>query len=211
MLVMERADRLSSVELGPPAEQLLTFESFFERHHRDLFAAMWLITRDRQESEEIGAGRLPSALGAVGAGRLARRSRGIPLPNGHERLPQPEAPGGPGDQALGDAPSEPDDLLESIERREVLVQALASLTPRERAAVVMTDVLGFTSEEAGSALGIKPMTVRVLASRGRGRLHQEVIDDDGVNATHCSIASRENSGPNQMPSAAWRFDAIEGD
>jgi RNA polymerase sigma factor (sigma-70 family) len=74
--------------------------------------------------------------------------------------------------------SPPDDHLEVVERREVLVQALSMLTPRERAAVVLTDVLGFTSEEAGTTLGIKPVTVRVLASRGRGRLQQEVIDDE---------------------------------
>jgi RNA polymerase sigma factor (sigma-70 family) len=74
--------------------------------------------------------------------------------------------------------SPPDDHLEAVERREVLVQALSTLTPRERAAVVLTDVLGFTSEEAGKTLGIKPVTVRVLASRGRGRLQQEVIDDE---------------------------------
>jgi RNA polymerase sigma factor (sigma-70 family) len=72
----------------------------------------------------------------------------------------------------------PDDLLEAVERREVLVHALSSLTPRERAAVVLTDVLGFSSEEAGRSLGIKPVTVRVLASRGRGRMHQEVDNDD---------------------------------
>ena len=58
------------------------------------------------------------------------------------------------------------------------MQALASLTPRERAAVVLTDVLGFSSEEAGEALGIKSATVRVLAARGRGRMHQEVTDDE---------------------------------
>jgi RNA polymerase sigma factor (sigma-70 family) len=71
-----------------------------------------------------------------------------------------------------------DDASAGVERREMLVQALASLTPRERAAVVLTDVLGYSSEEAGRWLRIKPVTVRVLASRGRGRLRQEVSDDD---------------------------------
>lgn len=56
--------------------------------------------------------------------------------------------------------------------------ALASLTPRERAAVVLTDVLGFSSQEAAEALGIKSATVRVLASRGRARMKEEVTDDD---------------------------------
>ena len=29
------------------------FEGFFGTHHADLFAALWLITRDRHEAEEI--------------------------------------------------------------------------------------------------------------------------------------------------------------
>jgi DNA-directed RNA polymerase specialized sigma24 family protein len=45
-------------------------------------------------------------------------------------------------------PAPPEDLLEAVEHREILVRALPVLTPRERAAVVLTDVLGFSSEEA---------------------------------------------------------------
>ncbi|MEX1263372.1 MAG: sigma-70 family RNA polymerase sigma factor [Actinomycetota bacterium] len=154
-----------------------TFESFFQDHHRDVYAAMWLITRDRQESEEIiqdaflrmwerwdRVGSLDDPEGylyrtAMNVFRSRKRRAALAI------------------RRIGHAPA-PDDLLDSIERREVLVQALASLTPRERAAVVLTDVLGFSSEEAAQALGIKSATVRVLASRGRGRMHQEVTDDD---------------------------------
>ncbi len=154
-----------------------TFESFFEDHHRDVYAAMWLITRNRQEAEEImqdaflrmwerwdRVGGLDDPTGylyrtAMNVFRSRKRRTALAL------------------RRLGQAPA-PDDLLDSIERREVLVAALASLTPRERAAVVMTDVLGFSSEEAAEALGIKSATVRVLASRGRGRMKEKVIDDD---------------------------------
>jgi len=54
---------------------------------------------------------------------------------------------------------------------------LADRPRRERAAVVLVDLLELSSEEAGSALGIKPSTVRVLASRGRERMRQEADDD----------------------------------
>lgn len=154
-----------------------TFETFFEDHHRDVYAAMWLITRNRQEAEEImqdaflrlwerwdRVGGLDDPTGylyrtAMNVFRSRKRRTALAL----RRLGQATAP---------------DDLLDAIERREVLVAALASLTPRERAAVVMTDVLGFSSEEAAEALGIKSATVRVLASRGRGRMKEKVIDDD---------------------------------
>jgi len=176
MSVMEPArhideERVISIH-GPD-----TFESFFEDHHRDVYAAMWLITRDRQESEEImqdaflrmwerwdRVGSLDDPEGylyrtAMNVFRSRKRRAALAI------------------RRIGHAPP-PDDLLDSIERREVLVHALASLTPRERAAVVLTDVLGFSSEEAGQALGIKSATVRVLASRGRGRMHKEVTNDD---------------------------------
>ena len=154
-----------------------SFEEFFERHHGDLFAALWLVTRDRHEAEEIMQDaylRLWERWDRIAAmdvpeGYLYRtamnvfRSRTRRASLVLRRMAHP---------------SPPDDAIAAVERREMLVQALATLTPRERAAVVLTDVLGYSSDEAGHWLGIKPVTVRVLASRGRGRMRQEVDDDD---------------------------------
>jgi RNA polymerase sigma-70 factor (ECF subfamily) len=154
-----------------------SFEAFFERLHGDLFAAMWLITRNRHEAEELAQDaflRLWERWDRVAAmddpeGYLYRtamnafRSRARRASLALRRIGRP---------------SPVDDALAGVEHREMLVQALAPLTPRERAAVVLTDVLGYSSEEAGRWLRIKPVTVRVLASRGRGRLRQEVTDDD---------------------------------
>lgn len=154
-----------------------SFEAFFGQHHGDLFAAMWLITRDRHEADEIGQEAFLRVLErwdrvavmddpegylyrtAMNVFRSRRRRALLAL----RRVAQP---------------SSPSDDIAAVERREMLVQAMAALTPRERAAVVLTDVLGYSSEEAGRWLNIKPVTVRVLASRGRGRLHQEMSDDD---------------------------------
>lgn len=153
------------------------FEAFFEQQHGDLFAALWLITRNRHEAKEITQEaflRLWKRWKRVSAmddpeGYLYRtamnafrsRARRASLALRHLARPSPV-----------------DDAFAAVERREMVVQALASLTPRERAAVVLIDVLGYSSEEAGRWLRIKPVTVRVLASRGRGRLRQEVSDDD---------------------------------
>jgi RNA polymerase sigma-70 factor (ECF subfamily) len=168
--------RLADRRDGQPHEPA-SFEAFFERLHGDLFAALWLITRNRHEAEELAQDaflRLWERWDRVAAmddpeGYLYRtamnafrsRSRRASLALRHIARPRPV-----------------DDAFAGVERREMLVQALASLTPRERAAVVLTDVLGYSSEEAGRWLRIKPVTVRVLASRGRGRLRQEVTDDD---------------------------------
>jgi RNA polymerase sigma-70 factor (ECF subfamily) len=154
-----------------------SFETFFSLHNDDLFAALWLITRNRHETEEIAQdaflrlwerwdrvagmddpeGYLYRTAMNVFRSRLRRASLAL--------------------KRLGGG-TPPDDQLEAVERRESLVQALSLLAPRERAAVVLTEVLGFTSEEAGTILGIKPGTVRVQASRGRGRLRQEVNHDE---------------------------------
>jgi DNA-directed RNA polymerase specialized sigma24 family protein len=52
------------------------------------------------------------------------------------------------------------------------------LSRRQRAALVLTELLGFTSEEASRALGVKPVTVRVLASQGRAAMKQELERND---------------------------------
>ena len=177
MVLMERVRQATDERHVTIAADPVSFEAFFQAHHRDVYAAMWLITRDRQESEEIMQDaflRLWERWDRIGGledpeGYLYRTAMNVFRSRKRRAA-----------LAIRRFGREPpaDDLLEAIERREVLVQALASLTPRERAAVVLTDVLGFSSEEAGRALGIKSATVRVLASRGRGRMHKEVADDD---------------------------------
>lgn len=154
-----------------------TFEAFFERQHGGLFAALWLITRNRHEAEEIAQDAFlrlwerwdrvaamddpPGYLYRTAMNEFRSRARRASLALRRMARPRPV-----------------DDAFVAVERREMLLQALSSLTPRERAAVVLTDVLGYSSEEAGRWLRIKPVTVRVLASRRRGRLRQEVTDDD---------------------------------
>lgn len=51
-------------------------------------------------------------------------------------------------------------------------EALASLPPREREAVLACDVLGLSREEAGRVLGCSAGAVRVRLHRGRGRLRK---------------------------------------
>lgn len=63
-----------------------------------------------------------------------------------------------------------------IDEQQDLVAALGGLTPRQRAALVLLDVLDYSSEEAGHALGIRAATVRGLASRARGAIRREMSD-----------------------------------
>ena len=56
---------------------------------------------------------------------------------------------------------------------------LKPLPSRQRAAVVLMDLLDLPSEEAARILGVKAVTVRVLAARARATLRKDLGEDDG--------------------------------
>ncbi len=70
------------------------------------------------------------------------------------------------------------DVFEQVDDRDEIDHALRSLTPRQRAALVLTEMLGYSPEEAGSILGIKASTIRALNFQGRTALRagREVAD-----------------------------------
>ncbi len=71
----------------------------------------------------------------------------------------------------GGSPSSTDPYDE-IDLREEVLQMLRSLAPRQRAALVLLDMYGYGSEEAARIMGIRPSTVRALATRGRTALRR---------------------------------------
>ena len=70
------------------------------------------------------------------------------------------------------------DEFAAADDREVVRATLATLTPRQRAAIVMTDLLSFSSEEAGQVLGIRAGTVRSLVAQGRQTFRTALEGDD---------------------------------
>ena len=58
------------------------------------------------------------------------------------------------------------------------MRTLASLTTRQRAAIVVTELLGYDSEDAGRILGVRPGTVRMLASQARAALRERKERED---------------------------------
>ena len=151
------------------------FESFFIAHQEGLFRALWLVTRNRHEAEEImqeafvrmyerwSAVRDPEAYlyrTAMNVFRSRLRRAAVALRKAVHVLPE-------------------DDQLADVEAREAVVRALAPLPARQRAAIVLLDVLGLSSEEAGEALGVRAVTVRVQAARGRARLREALGEGEG--------------------------------
>ena len=61
----------------------------------------------------------------------------------------------------------------NIDEQQDVVAALRNLSPKQRAAIVLLDVLDYTSEDAGKALGVSAGTVRGVASRARETLRRQ--------------------------------------
>ena len=68
------------------------------------------------------------------------------------------------------------DLLQEAGDR--LMRALRTLPPKQQAAVVLTELLDYSSDEAGSFLSVKPATARVLAHQGRAALRTLLEEHD---------------------------------
>jgi RNA polymerase sigma factor (sigma-70 family) len=71
------------------------------------------------------------------------------------------------------------DPFPGVDDRHDLLGALRTLPPRQRAALILTELQDLSSEEAATVLGIKPVTVRVLASQARVRLKSSLEGTDG--------------------------------
>lgn len=64
----------------------------------------------------------------------------------------------------------PRDPFEDADMREDIRRMLRSLPQRQRAALMLTDIFGYSSDQAAHILGIRPTTVRSLASQARAAL-----------------------------------------
>ena len=154
-----------------------TFETFYEAERDGLFGALVLITGNRHEAEEIAQDaflalweRWERVVGLENpSGYLYRTAM-----NGFRRRRRRAALAVR--KAFHLAPTE--DLFGQADARQVVAQALAGVSRRQRAALVLTELLRFTSEEAAQALGIRPVTVRVLASQGRAAMKRSMERSD---------------------------------
>ena len=70
------------------------------------------------------------------------------------------------------------DALGPVEDRDAAGRILAGLTPRQRAALVLTEAFGYSGEETGELLGIKASTVYALTHQARQALATITGDDD---------------------------------
>lgn len=167
---------LAGAEVEAAPSVAMSFETFFEREKAGLYSALCLVTRNRHEAEDITQDafiRLLERWDHVGTladphGYLYRTAM-----NAFRRRYRRSLAAAKRSMHL----TQPDDAIAEIDERDVAVRALAGLSERQRAAVVLTDLLGFRSEEAATMLGIRASTLRMHLSRARASLKETMTRD----------------------------------
>jgi RNA polymerase sigma-70 factor (ECF subfamily) len=155
-----------------------SFESFFEAESTTLFRRLWLVTGNKAEAEEIMQDaflKLWERWDRVQqvddlAGYLYRTAMNV-FRRRYQRAAMAMK------RTVGVGPGVDEFAL--ADERQVIRKALAGLSPRQRAALVLTEMLGFSANEAARALGVRASTVRALAFQGRAALKKsmETIDE----------------------------------
>jgi RNA polymerase sigma-70 factor, ECF subfamily len=154
-----------------------TFEAFYEAEARTLFRRLWLVTGNRAEAEELMQDaflRVWQRWDRVSGmddpvGYLYRTAMNL-FRKRYRRAALAVR------RTVGLAPSRDD--FSDADDRHVVRHVLATLPPRQRAALVLTEMLGFTSKEAGDALGVTDATIRSLTRHGRDAFRKVMEVDD---------------------------------
>ena len=155
-----------------------TFESFFEDEMERLLRALSVITGSRAEAEDIAQDAFIRIFERWDHVRTMENPSGYlyrtamnRFRNQYRRTSQVLR------RAVGLAPAP--DVFEAVDDRDLAVQSLGRLPTRQRAALVLTEGLGFSGEEAGAILGVKASTVWALTHQARASLketREEALD-----------------------------------
>jgi RNA polymerase sigma factor (sigma-70 family) len=174
---MEHMEGLSSVTHDAEVEATtvpLTFEDLFVDEHERLFRALYLIVGNSHEAEELMQDaflhvlerwdRIDNPAGYLYRSALnSTRSRFRRLALAAKRTL---------------TPGQPEDPFAGADLRDEMVRALRELPERQRAALVLMDLLDYRSEDAAKVLGVTAATVRSLASHGRAAMKLSLEADD---------------------------------
>lgn len=154
------------------------FEALMIRTETRVLAVAWRILGDRELARDAAQEtylRVFRSLGTYRPGEpfepwLVRITVHVCYDLARKRGPLPLPP----DllEGLGTDPSshEAEEALLLRQRRELVHRALADLPQAERAALVLRDLEGFSTEEAARILGVRPVTVRSQAATARAKL-----------------------------------------
>ncbi len=144
-----------------PAE-LPSFDAFFRAESARLARALCLITGDPMEAEEVMQEAFVKVLERWDSYPPIRDPKAYlyrTAMNGFRRGRRRAA-----HSSRQDPPLQSPDAFARVDERDAVVRSLRTLSPRQRVALVLTVMLGYSSEEAAAIMRIRPTTVRVHAS-----------------------------------------------
>jgi RNA polymerase sigma factor (sigma-70 family) len=150
-----------------------SFEGFAVANYERLFGALCLVTGDRYDAEDIAQEALVRVL------ERWDRVREMNDPQAYlfrtalnvfrNRLRRTRL-------ALLKAftPRSDKDSFAALEDQEIVMRGLRRVSANQRAALVATALLGYTSEEAARILGTTPSNVRARSTRARAALRDAI-------------------------------------
>ena len=164
---VDKPEMIARVDSGAEVEEL------FRSHHDRLLRALYLLTGDADEADELlqeaflkvwqhweRVRRMDDPPGylyrtAMNAFRTRWRRRAV------ERRLRPRA-------------SVSADPIQAAVDHAAVMAALGELPPRQRLALVLTEFMDRSAQEAAAVLGVKEVTVRSLASQARATLRRRL-------------------------------------
>jgi RNA polymerase sigma-70 factor (ECF subfamily) len=150
-----------------------SFESFVLENHARLYGALCLLTKNRDEAEEIAQEAFVRILERWDrvrivedpTGYLFRTAMNVFRKRARRAIVAVR-------RAVTVAPA--DDFVEQIVASDLLVRAIAELPTDQRAALIVTSFLGYSSDDAAGMLGARPSTIRARATRARATLRDAI-------------------------------------
>jgi len=178
---------------APPEEPRALLARALTQHGDRLYAFALRMTRDADVAADAVQEAFAAALRKVDTFRgeadiatwlhrivytkavdlIRQRGKEAPLPD------EEQGDFGPEDERLARLPPwarPPDEILWGTQTRRALDEAIAQLSPLQRAVFTMREVDGSSTEEVASVLGLEPGTVRVHLHRARLRLRALLAD-----------------------------------
>lgn len=149
------------------------FGVFFSEHHARLYRALVMVSRSPHEADEIAQEAF------VRIWTKWDRVSGMESPDGYLYRTALNLYRQRGRHAarlvrlLASWPRESrEDALDRFDELDTLQRQVLQLPPRQRAALVVTEYLGYDSAAAAEILEIQPGTVRMLVSKAKAQLRR---------------------------------------
>jgi len=146
------------------------FEEFFAIEHERLLRALYVITGNRSEAEDLMQDAFVKLLERWDSVQLMDDPTGYLYRTAMNAFRTRYRRGLMALRRIALLEPRHRDQFSDIEIQDDVRQAISALTPRQRAAIVLTVLIGYTAEDAAQIMAIRPSTVRALTTQARERL-----------------------------------------